>query len=287
MIANPKQYMSERFISSHSLPSRLALPLEFHENIPFLRGTLDGEQCLMLLDSGAPDITLNSTQIPESKLSAAGDLMGAAGKMKSFRTRIEELKFGDWAIGPMEVLALDEDILGAAFKQKYHGLIGFRQLINYDWMVDYKSNELHLWANFHKEEHAISETLRVRYLNHLPVLNAMIGEHEFHFLLDTGCSGLVLNDARREILDEVIEWGEDDEMQGAGGLKVDVKSGMLSSYTLADREFRDTPVKVSDFSSLKDRIGHFDGIIGYPLLSRVRVVVSWFQRALYFLEDEQ
>jgi predicted aspartyl protease len=278
--------MDKAFTSSISLPSRLTLPLEFHEDIPFLRGTLDGESCLMLLDSGAPNITLNSASIPKSKLSPAGELMGAAGKLKSFHTRIEELRFGDWKMGPIEVLALDEEILGTAFKQSFHGLIGFRQLIHYDWMVDYKTKELHLWANFHKKEHAVTETLRIRYLNHLPLLQAMVGEHEFHFLLDTGCAGLVMHDARREILDEVVEWGEDDEVQGAGGLKVTASTGVLNSYSVGGIEFRDTTVKVSNLAHLQNRIGPFDGIIGYPLLSQKRTVVSWEQRRLFFLEDQ-
>ena len=212
--------------------------------------------------------------------------MGAAGKTKSFRTRIEKLQFGDWIMGPVEVLALDETALEAGFKQNYHGLIGFRQLVNYDWMVDYTAKELHLWANFHKEKHQVACDLRVRYLNHLPLLNVMIGDHEFHFLLDTGCSGLVLHDARREILDEVVEWGEDDEMQGAGGLKMTVSGGNLSSFTVAGQEFRDTPITISDFSPLQNRIGPFDGIIGAPMLSKVRTVVSWEQKRLFFLEDE-
>lgn len=186
----------------------------------------------------------------------------------------------------MEVKALDETALEEAFKQDYHGLIGFRQLINYSWMVDYTAKKLHLWSSFRKKEHPIAGQIKVRYLNHLPLVKAMIGDHEFNFLLDTGCSGLVIDNNRRDDLDEMVEWGEDDNLQGAGGLKVAVSSGTLKSYTVAEREFRDTSIKLTTFSSLQDRIGHFDGIIGYPMLSKARTVVSWQQKRLFFLEDQ-
>lgn len=73
--------MSDTFTANLTLPSHLVYPLEFHEDVPFLRGQLDGKPCLMLLDSGAPNINLNSARIPESKLTEDGELMGAAGKI--------------------------------------------------------------------------------------------------------------------------------------------------------------------------------------------------------------
>ena len=276
--------MSELAANHLVLPRKLVLPLEFYLNLPFLRGELDGRPALLLMDSGAPGITLNAAHLPEDKLQEGGELMGASGKVQSFRTELDELRFGEWRMGPMVVMALDETRLEEAFGVRYDGLIGFRELIHFDWMVDYEAQELHLWSSFRKKDHPVVQAIRVRYLNHLPVVDVTIGGNEYQMLLDTGASGIVFDQNHKDALGSVVEGIEEDELQGAGGKKTAVSGGNLTSFEIGEFKVEDSDIKFTDISPLQKRLGAFDGIFGYSFLSKANVVVSWEQRHLYILE---
>jgi hypothetical protein len=279
--------MSDLAANRLVLPRKLVLPLEFHLNLPFLRGELDGRPAMLLLDSGAPGITLNAAHLPEEKLQKGGELMGASGTVPSFRAELQELKLGEWRMGPMSVLALNETQLEEAFGVRYDGLIGFRELIYFDWMVDYDAAEFHLWSNFKKNDYEVAHAVRVRYLNHLPVINMTMAGKEYQMLLDTGASGIVFDQEKKDELAAVLEEVQEDELQGAGGKKLIVSGGRLTSFEVSGFVVEDSEIKFTDISALQNRLGSFDGIIGYSLLSKARVVVSWEQRHIYILRGPE
>jgi hypothetical protein len=104
-------------------------------------------------------------------------------------------------------------------------------------------------------------------------------------LLDTGASGLVFDKDKRALLDHVVVAGETDDLQGAGGKKVPVTGGQLDKFQVGTKVFEGAEIKFADLSALQKRLGPFDGIIGYPMLGKARIVVSWEQKRLFFLED--
>ncbi|MEM0997266.1 MAG: retropepsin-like aspartic protease [Bacteroidota bacterium] len=276
--------MNSPFAMQLNLPVRLVLPVDFHFNLPFLLGRLNGRPCRLLLDSGAPSITLNALHLPEERLRESGELMGASGAIKSFLISVDELRFEDWTMGPMEVRAINDEQLEAKLGFRYDGLIGFRQLIHYDWMVDYQRGELHLWATFPKADYPVQEEVRIRYMNHLPVIEVEIAGEKYQLLIDTGSGGMLFDQEKAERIAAVVELGEDDELRGAGGRKLTVSGGQLKEFTLKGIRIADSSISFADISPLVQRLGPFDGIIGYSLLSQVRTVVSWENRHLYLLE---
>lgn len=276
---------SEQIITSLSLPSYMEYPIELHDNVPFISGTLDGQEVRFIFDSGGQDMLLNAHRTHSPKVGDAKGFRGINAEAKSFYTRIESLEFGAWKIQKVEAMAADLKHLEDDYGIEIHGIIGFRHLISFDWMVDYQEQVVHFWKRVRDGEMKIQHKINTRYLYHLPRLEVTIAGKPYQFLLDTGAPYLVMHDSHRDgLADELNELRKTDMMGGAGGT-IETDSGLLSCFEIGPLKFEDKEVKFMDFSHMQRRFGPFDGIVGYSILEQVRTIVSWDQRALFFLED--
>lgn len=63
-----------------------------------------------------------------------------------------------------------------------------------------------------------------------------------------------------------------------------MRSGRVKRLTIGDREFRRVPTVFNDMSHLNLSLGHgLDGLIGFPVLSAQRTVLSYRSGRLIFL----
>lgn len=214
-----------------------------------------------------------------------GGIMGATGYAGSKYCLVKRLAIGDWELLDMEIMAFDMTHLEGEYAVEIYGLIGFRHLIHYDWAVDYAHGRIRFWERFVRTDHHVLYRVATTYRNHLPMVDITIAGTQFSFLVDTGAS-MVLLDVR--LRDKVIHEVTDivtEEMSSASATKATVESGTLSGFYLGEIAFGPHNIKFSDLSHMHASVGKFDGVIGYPLLSKHPVVVSWSYRSLYFLGE--
>jgi hypothetical protein len=268
-----------------TLPDRFVLDAEFYENLPFVWGILNGERRRFIFDSGGQDLTLNSRYVaPESSTPGTG-VQGASGKADSCHSQGNHVSFGDWRIEDFELIAIDMQHLEEEMGVEIHGVLGFRHLIHYDWMVDYKGGRISFWSRMNRAELNILERVFVQYRHHLPMVGIQVGDQTYQFLVDTGAF-MVLFDQRHEaavapIVQDLVE----DTMASASAHRAQVRTGTLSAFQCGILQFEGPHcVKFMDLSHMKS-MGAFDGIIGYPLLSKYRVVQSWSVHSFFFLAD--
>jgi len=269
------------------LPNSLVIPLVFHHQVPILPTRIDGKECHFVLDTGAPHLFLHQSFFREDQLTVVGEVMGAAGKVKLYQAEVQELEIGAWRMGPLSANVLAKSAMDDFDGGELAGSLGFRELIHYSWLVDYQQKELRLWQKFKPADHDVTGSLRCNYLNHLPAFEATVGDQKLRLLLDTGCSDLVMDRSRLDSLSEWVQGMEKSELVGAGGNKSESLEGHLDHLKVDVHQLDRVPVGFADLSGLKARIGDFDGIIGYPLLSRLGTVVCWERKRFYFLKSEE
>jgi hypothetical protein len=271
--------------SKITLPDRFELEAEFHDHIPFVWGVLNGERRRFLFDSGGQDVLLNSRYLEPEKTSQGGGVIGASGFAPSMYCQGNTLSFGEWKLEDFELMAIDSQHLEEEMKVEIHGIVGFRHMIHYDWMVDYAGGRISFWNRMIKSEFNILEKVLVQYRHHLAMLGIQVGGQTYQFLVDTGAS-MVLFDQRHEAAVAPLVTGlVEESMASASATKVQVRSGTLPEFQCGNMQFEGPhTIKFMDLSHMR-ATGTFDGIIGYPLLSKYRVVQCWSASSLFFLAD--
>lgn len=209
---------------------------------------------------------------------------GATGSVPTVHTHLNSVKFGEWVVENLEVMAFDAQHVEEEYEVEIVGILGFRHMIHYDWMLDYSNGLITFWDRVRKEDLDILHRHRVQYMHHLPSLILEIGGNSLRFLVDTGCGVVLIDRKWREELDAEVFEMIPDQMVSASTTKADIESGMIRGFRLGELEFGPNKVKFSDLSHMF-HIGAFDGIIGYPLLSKYRVVQSWSVSNFHFLRD--
>lgn len=272
-------------MNSHvTRPKRATFPLEFYDHIPFVRVQLNGEERLFLFDSGAQDFLLNSRYLPEDDSGDVGYALGATGKVAHRYVIVENLEIGEWRFENREALAMDLKHAEDEYGTEIHGIMGFRQLIHFDWMVDYHRKELHLWERFPKTEHTILGKAFAPFKDHLPMVKVSIGGEEFKMLIDTGASMFVMTEENRERVMTHVEEEGTKMMASASPVEAEVGKGTLKGFKIGDLDFGPCEINFMDLSHMQRGMIPFDGIVGYPVLGQYRTVVSWNYHVLYFLE---
>ena len=269
-----------------SLPRRATFPLEFYDRVPFIRVQHQGEEKLFIFDSGAQDIILNSTYLPANDSSDVGYGMGATGTVAHQYVPLGGLRIGDWVIGDREVLSYDMTHIAEEYGTEVHGLMGFRQLIYFDWMVDYEKGELHLWDRFPKSKHELAGKVQANYRDHLPMVKIRIGEEEYKMLIDTGAGMFVMvNENKERVMPHVEDEGTK-QMASASPVEQEVGKGVLKGFQIGDLDFGPCEINFMDLSHMQRGFGtDIDGIVGHSVLSQYRTVVCWSYHAMYFLKD--
>lgn len=267
-----------------SIPDHVQLSIELHHNCPFLKTELNGNEALFFLDSGAPSIFLNRAGVQESDLFGERQMLGSSGAFTGNFTRLRELTFGGCRFAGQIVPTIPMDHLEEGFGVSIQGIIGFRQLIHSDWMVDYGARELQLWNMANPDDFQIAERFKVQYRNHLPGLNITIGGKKYFMLVDTGASVILFDENKLAEIQHLVSDQKDLETSGAGSNTVNVQEGVLSGFQVGETEFGPAEIHLASIEALQTRLGKFDGIIGAALFSKQKTLISWMKRELWFLE---
>ena len=144
------------------------------------------------------------------------------------------------------------------------GLLGYEVYKDYDLLFDYGAGMLTLL------DPAVTDScvrrlacgrpvteVPVRMEGHVACVEARIGTHTLRL--------------------ETTLTGADAEVRR-------VRSGRVKRLTIGDREFRRVPTVFNDMSHLNLSLGHgLDGLIGFPVLSAQRTVLSYRSGRLIFL----
>ncbi len=268
------------------LPPQLSLPIEVYDNTAFILGVMNGKPCRFLFDSGGQTLVLNANQWDTENLESGFGAMGVTGKVNTYYAVIEELAFQNWKIQNREVLMIDMSHLEEEAGVEIQGIIGFREIINFDWMLDFEHKVLHLWDRFPQNHYRVLEKIKLSFHHHLAFLELKIGGKPYRFILDTGCSVNCIDHRLKDELAPFLSHLEEDKLKSASPNEFSVLSGTLSGFQIGSLDFGPSEVKLVDLAGMQDRFGPLDGITGHPVFSQHKAVQCWNYSSLIFVGDE-
>lgn len=272
-------------IIQNSLPHRLTLPFELFDDCPCITGMMNGKPSRFLFDSGAQSMAINASRFNTDELEEGGGVRGLSGAVKSHFVVIDEISFGPWKVNGLEAMTMDMTHLEEEVGSEIHGILGFREMVYFDWMVDYKRSELNLWNRFPRDEYEIIGKTRLIFRHHFATVEMKILGEPYQFIVDTGCETNCIDHNLIEKMGLKRANLENESLASASPEEIDSLVGTIEGFEVAGLEFGPSEAKFMDMSRLQAQFGPFAGITGYPLLKKYRTVQSWNFHSLMFLAD--
>lgn len=238
-------------------------------------GAVEG---LFILDTGAPDLVLNSRHFSSRPVQESG--MGVSGEVPMEVSLIESFSWAHGTLGKTEVYATDlfhlEQVLGA----EVLGLIGTRLFENKGLFIDYASEKISVLSS--KEIKKLQDAdivVTMLDLNGLPGMEFSMGGKHFLFGIDSGAlSNFVDAEAGKEILNDQ---SQTEHLYRVRGLNADTQRTYSYSWDHVKIGGRTIAVDM-DFLALclkeHDPAGRIEGILGVPFLKQGALLLDFQSR---------
>lgn len=123
-------------------------------------------------------------------------------------------------------------------------------------------------------------------MRHIPLINGQIDTSSLTFGIDYGASSDLLDSGRWDEFKDNLKRVKTAELQGLGNSKgTDVHYGKLKSLKIGGKTFRNTRTVFNSISHLNmSKDERIDGIIGYQILSRQKIVLSYRNKKLILIK---
>lgn len=272
---------------------QLDIPVRRLGNLLTATALLDGRERTFILDNGAPRLMLNSRRCVPVRDTAALRISSSKGVNASIAgmdiVTISGFDFHGIRAGGGEFLCFDMSHLEDG--TEVFGLLGYEVYKDYDLLFDYGAGMLTLL------DPAVTDScvrrlacgrpvteVPVRMEGHVACVEARIGTHTLRLGIDCGAGTDLLDDGLWDSLRSDLARRRETTLTGADAEVRRVRSGRVKRLTIGDREFRRVPTVFNDMSHLNLSLGHgLDGLIGFPVLSAQRTVLSYRSGRLIFL----
>lgn len=286
--------MSEETKITQNDKKVIEIPFTMAGNLIVVDVLLNGKKRKFILDSGAPKVILNAKYVAKKegyshRLSSSKGVNGGISGMDF--TRVEHLDFAGIQLKDQEVISMDLAHLEEELDFEFHGLIGYEVVKDFDLLFDYDNHQLTLIAPDHFEQFRTEELTKNRLSSvpfqmgdHIPIIEAKVGNEIVHLGIDTGAETNLLDDDLFASLGSHVRNVESDTLSGAGKQSKVVQSGDVKKLTIGQSVFKDASTFFSDISHLNE--GYqlaLDGLIGYPILSNQKTLISFRRKELTFI----
>ncbi|RMF20669.1 MAG: hypothetical protein D6765_16625 [Bacteroidetes bacterium] len=263
------------------------IPFELVKGIMFIRAEVDGREGWFAIDTGAPEVLLNSRQPTSSGVES----FGICGRVRARWTTLKTLRVGPVKRKHVPALALDLTHLEEITGRPIEGMLGYAFLKNYELFVDYAQGYLQLLSPKRRHRNTLPrpQTELPFVLNgHLPVVKARVGKRTLFFGLDTGAGANLLSSRKlKKIREHVVLPGPKAKLVG---LSPEVRPSSLVTVAgtlIRDNHFPRLQFVVADISHMQSLESfNVDGLLGYPFLQATKFSINYRMRKLFIWESE-
>jgi len=282
-----------KVVNSHK--DVIEIPFTMAGKLIAVKVLLDGEYSTFILDSGAPKVILNSKYITEinNNKKSISNTKGVNGNISGMDIiRINQLDFSGIKMNNEEVITMDLSHLEESLETKFHGLIGYDLIKDYDILFDYEKLTLTLinpaiFQKYWKENLSDATLERVPFdlETHIPIVKAQIGNKMVSYGIDCGAESNLLTDSLFHSLKKHTKDVKMDELLGADNQPQKVKNGKIKRTRIGNMCFKNLETLFSYISHLNEGYKiDIDGLIGYEVLHKQKTLISYDRSEIIFFK---
>jgi len=251
-------------LCSTDLNAFTSVDFKLNKGLIFIKGEVDGEKGNFIFDTGTSYLFLNGTP---NRVEAVFETVDQ--ELVASQQQINKLKLGLVEQNNLAGWLTDLSNLEQSLDKQISGVIGFSFFSNYNVLIDYESQKIHLYA---LDEHLpLSYKTNVQNaqifdftLEGLPVVDLKINDQVFKIGLDTGANFSVFGEQMSE---HIFISNQFDSKQSLAKIKI-------GNITIID-----LPAQFVDLQKLSET-HKLDGILGLSSLKVSQVYIDNQQKKL-------
>ncbi|MEZ0296280.1 MAG: retropepsin-like aspartic protease [Candidatus Methylacidiphilales bacterium] len=277
--------------------SKFTVPFRLQKNLILLAASVNGREGYFLLDTGTRAMTLNATFFPPTSRLNDGVLhLGAQGSSVTLDCmQVDEFVMGEMRLRSFDVAVKNLDHVGVSLNVEIAGIIGFEQLADFEVYFDYEARQITFYSLDAKgcrllhEKQAVPEAqIPFELVDHIPVIDAIIGNVRARFAVDSGVSVNVINQALRAELNADFTEGKPVIVTSVWGAPRQYPAGRVRHIKIDGVEYPEMETIVSEMPLVADSTDNrFPAMLGYEFLSRQPVSINFRSHVLFIWKPQQ
>ncbi len=267
------------------------VPFQLIGNSIFVEATVNEVTGNFLLDTGSPDLLLNSAYfkgiyLPQQPNSIQ-DINGHS--CSTLHIKVRNLSIGKCKFDEQHAFVLDLKSIETLKKIKVAGIIGYSVLKEVEVMFDFDKRQILLFSLDRKgrrtcvlEAYEELDSFNLRMSGHMTYITARLGKKKIRLGIDSGSEVNMLNrHTARKRAENIIVTGNL-TVTGITPNTVTYGKGIVEDMTIGGWE---TPMEmaIGDLYSLNENLDiNLQGILGAPFLLQGKVAINFKRRKMYF-----
>lgn len=279
-------------ITAQTKPDRVVLPFRTVAKSIVIRGSVNGREGNLLLDTGIPKMLLNQKCLTNGPLFSTkdhGDFQSVNGATQNALLSLVILELGDFSVKTDVNVAN----LSALERQKgidILGVIGVDVFTKYELEIDFFTEELRLFRldrngnrRWQEPQPLPSETLSFEYRRHLPCIPVTWQGQTLRLGLDTGAGRSMLTAAIYERARNQFPTVRSVAMQDLNGTRTTALSAWMRGLQLDDLEIPPLPALFVPTDLHNDGMDgrNMHGLLGFGFFRHYRTAINFKKRKVY------
>ena len=269
--------------------SMVRIPVHRHGGLPIVTVTIDGKQCNMFFDTGAPGVILNSKYFEHN---IDGKVMGIGGQgvvgsgSVSGMHHVKTMDMGGIALSETDIMTSDLsnlETVGVAV----HGILGQSFYKAFDVLFDFKGGEIVLLSPDTTRQWLQNEGYRCQTVSgmkngHLLTFDCKVGGTPVVLAFDSGAQTNLLASDWPQQHPSSVKGIKKADLMGYGEGKASITRGKCT-LTLGGRKFKNQWTAFSDISHLQ-KLKSIDGLFGCEVLDKQKLLISYKRKELILID---
>lgn len=234
------------------------------------QATIEGEEVLVILDTGAPGLVLNQHYYDNGNLSG----ITCTGINGTFEVKSRQVNEWSWlGVSSRKTKALVSDLsfLEKSLNRKIHALVGLEVVKDFFVSLDFDQQLIIVTKEF--EEGSQGSFSRFQYVDHLPVINCRVNGQKKTLGLDTGSAENYLFEYEGVSDQDLLASASPILVVGTGN-KEDLKHRISCNVDMQENEiFLPSGFIVDLVDKSYVYPAGFDGLLGQSFLSNFNITL--------------
>lgn len=271
------------------------IPFSRAGNLILIRARADSMDGNFILDTGSPYLVLNLTYFrdyPTREITEQeeGGITGVVSSV--LRTSVRSLTLGRVTYSRMDANLVNLGHIENSKGVRIFGLLGMQLFRQFEMIIDYETNLIHLHRISKKEENSYRHEMlgdtslyreyAVDIINDRVLARTEIAGKKLRLLIDFAAESNVLDSRLPDKVFENVTILRRITINGVGNRRVEALYGDLANMKMGDQNINKLPVLIANLE--KTCISYescIDGILGFDFLSLHKIGFNFVKRKMY------